>query len=256
MRRNPSRIGRERFRWLRALLRWVLRGLFLIVSSALLMGVSAFLTIRIATLRQIVRIPDLTGRTLEDVMRWAESHRLRVEVRQPGIFSDTVPPQHVALQQPAPGTPVKPGRAITVYLSMGPATIRVPQLVGETFREARLQLQQLGLAVGDILWLRAPGPSDIVLQQDPPAGTAVPHDTPVHLVVNRGRPKILIMPDVIGQPLQPVLDFFQKSGYRVSQIAYEVYAGLPPGIIIRQVPNAGYPLRPRDIVMFVVSRAP
>jgi beta-lactam-binding protein with PASTA domain len=64
------------------------------------------------------------------------------------------------------------------------------------------------------------------------------------------------MPDVIGRPLETVVDFFQRKGYRLGHIAAQVYPGLPEGIVIGQLPRAGYPLQKHDIIQLTVSRAP
>jgi beta-lactam-binding protein with PASTA domain len=243
----------ESLRWL---LRWLFRLTVLGVGAVLLMALSAFVTVRVVTLRKSVRVPDFRGKTLEQAMETAERLQLRLDVRPAGTFSETVPPQRIAEQDPPPGTWVKPGRSVEVALSLGRARVQVPDLSGRSLRGIRLTLQTLGLDLGQVLYVQTAGAPDTVLAQDPPPGRWVPGGTAVHLVVNRGRPDTYVMPDVIGRPLEAVVDFFQRKGYRLGYVEARVYPGLPAGIVIGQVPKAGYPLQRHDTIQLTVSRAP
>lgn len=241
---------------MRWILRWVFRLTVLGVGAGLLTALSAFVTVRVVTLRKSLQVPDFRGKTLEQAMEMAERLQLRLDVRSSGAFSETVPPQRIAEQDPPPRTWVKPGRSVEVALSLGPARVQVPDLSGRSFRGIRLTLQTLGLELGQVLYLQTAGPPDTILTQDPPPGRWVPGGTTVHVVVNRGRPDTYVMPDVIGRPLESVVDFFKQKGYRLGYVEARVYPGLPPGIVIGQVPKGGYPLQRHDTIQLTVSRAP
>jgi serine/threonine-protein kinase len=73
-------------------------------------------------------------------------------------------------------------------LSAGPATIAVPDLSGRTIVEARILLEQLGLALGDVTILSGGGNQDLasVVKQSPAEGTLVPAGTRVTVSVSGG----------------------------------------------------------------------
>lgn len=78
--------------------------------------------------------------------------------------------------------------AVTLILSAGPATIPVPDLTGHTIIEARVLLEQLGLALGDVTILNSggAGAQATVVQQNPAAGTLVPAGARVTVSVSGG----------------------------------------------------------------------
>jgi hypothetical protein len=47
--------------------------------------------------------------------------------------------------------------------------------------------------------------------------------------------------------------FFQTRGFRLGSVKYERYEGIRPGVILRQYPLAGHPLRREDTVALVVA---
>lgn len=71
-------------------------------------------------------VPDLRGKTLEEANSAMGQVGLRLgqtePVRDPNFAANTV-----ARQVPDPGTPLQPGNAVTVTLSLGPEPTPVPQ---------------------------------------------------------------------------------------------------------------------------------
>ncbi|MGA9836385.1 MAG: PASTA domain-containing protein [Gemmatimonadaceae bacterium] len=90
--------------------------------------------------------------------------------------------------RPAGGTRAAIPSAVTLIVSAGPATIPVPDLTGHTIIEARVLLEQLGLALGDVTILNSggAGAQAAVVQQDPAAGTLVPVGARVTVSVSGG----------------------------------------------------------------------
>ena len=90
--------------------------------------------------------------------------------------------------RPAGGSRAVVPSAVTLMLSAGPATIAVPDLSGRTIVEARILLEQLGLALGDVTILSGGGNQDLasVVKQSPAEGTLVPAGTRVTVSVSGG----------------------------------------------------------------------
>jgi hypothetical protein len=61
------------------------------------------------------------------------------------------------------------------------------------------------------------------------------------------------MPDLINKDVETVKSFFEYRGikYRVER---DVYEGLKEGLIVRQQPLSGFPLRKQEIVTVWVNR--
>lgn len=224
--------------------------------GALLAGVSAFATLKILTARSRVVLPDVRGLTLEEAIEKLESLNLRVQVRNPGVFSESIPPQRVAVQTPPPGEKIKPGRTVELALSLGSEKVVVPDLTGDSLRSVKVKLRKLNLIAEPIMIVQSMRLPEGVVFQQPEPGASIRQGESVAVVINRKQDVAYVMPDVVGRSESEVIEFFRKRGYRIGQILYEPYAGLPPGIVIRQTPAAGHPLYPHDVIILVVSRLP
>jgi beta-lactam-binding protein with PASTA domain len=87
-----------------------------------------------------------------------------------------------------------------------PATISVPDLVGQTQSEAEATLKRAGLALGNVTKLSSPTrPIGSVSGTDPVAGASVTPGSAVNLQVSSGPPQVAA-PTVVGsaQPAAPV----------------------------------------------------
>jgi beta-lactam-binding protein with PASTA domain len=84
---------------------------------------------------------------------------------------------------PAAGTNAKPGDPILVTVSSGPASVRVPDLVGLTVVVARERLAAAGLRLG-ALEQRLDGKPGTVLAQNPGPGELVTKESGVSLIIS------------------------------------------------------------------------
>ena len=92
----------------------------------------------------------------------------------------------VVEQTPAAGTSSKEGAIVEMKVA-GAAPVTVPSVVGMGKDAAASALAAIGLTLGDVTeTYSATAPSGNVVQQEPPVGTVVPHDTAVKAVVSKG----------------------------------------------------------------------
>jgi eukaryotic-like serine/threonine-protein kinase len=91
-------------------------------------------------------IPDLTGRTLKAAVLALEP--LEVKIEQAEENSATVPEGAVSRTDPASGSRIFKGSTVTIYLSLGPQQIRVPDARGLSAQEARALLRDTGFTPG------------------------------------------------------------------------------------------------------------
>lgn len=203
-----------------------------------------------------MRVPDLTGLSSDEAAAVAAERGLFIQMDPArDRFDDKVPAHKVSGQDPAPETAVKSGQKVRVFLSLGPRTIRVPDLAGTSARTASLTLVREGLREGVASAARLPAPSGVVAQGILPGTTAAPEAT-VDLLVNRGMPDVAyVMPDLIGRDFDHVRAAFEARGFRLGGVKSQSYEGAAAGTILRQFPLAGYPVTYRDTLSFVVASA-
>lgn len=199
-------------------------------------------------------LPDLGEKTLEEAQALAGELGLTVEAdATKAEFDDRIPAHQVRGQSPNPGTAVKAGQVVRVFLSLGPRTIRVPDLTGQSPRTAVIALRKEGLEPGAQSAVKVAGGAGVLGQGVLPGTVAAP-STPVDVLVNRGASDVAwVMPDLIGRDFEKVRLAFEVRGFRMGGVRKQAYEGAAAGTILRQFPLAGYPVTLRDTLSFVIA---
>jgi serine/threonine-protein kinase len=226
--------------------------LLLLALAATYLGFAAG-SARLALKAREVVVPDLRGRSLGASSALLADLGLSLRVDEARRPDAKVAAGHIAVQQPNPGDAVRRGRSVKVWLSGGARAAKVPMLIGETERTATLHLEQDGLAVASVSEIRSSdyAPDVVVAQEPPPDGTGAK----VSLLVNRGeRGATYLMPDLIGVNGDRAAEFLRGRGFRVSVVGRQPYPGVPPGIVLRQLPQAGFQIAPGEPISLEVSR--
>jgi eukaryotic-like serine/threonine-protein kinase len=185
----------------------------------------------------------------------AAQHRLLLRVE--GKRNDPkVPAELIVGQEPAPGATLKRQRSIRVWVSLGPQRLRVPSVVGESLRGGRLSLEEAQVPVGRVVEVNDAAAEGTILMQHPPAGeTESLSAGGASLLVSRGPGnRDFVMPDLIGRPASDVLDALRLAGLKVGEVRYRNYPGVPAGVILRQVPSAGYRVSAQSAVTLDISK--
>jgi beta-lactam-binding protein with PASTA domain len=74
-------------------------------------------------------------------------------------------------------------------------------------------------------------------------------------VVNRGgEGRSYVVPDLIGTQGARAAEVLRGQGFRVAVAAEVPYPGLPAGIVVRQLPQAGFRIQQSDTITLEVSR--
>jgi serine/threonine-protein kinase len=129
-------------------------------------------------------LPDWEGDPITAVRLEAEDLGLRLD--EEPEFSTDVPEDSVVRTDPEAGELVSEGDRITVYVSGGEETVAVPALIGQTRNEANITLTQAGLRLGNVEEEFSDRVEGTVIRSNPTAGTEVPLDSQVDLVLSRG----------------------------------------------------------------------
>jgi beta-lactam-binding protein with PASTA domain len=221
-----------------------------LVATYLIFAVTAM---RVALRVREVPVPDLRNRTVAEATAQMQDAGLSLAVDETGRLDPKIPAGRIALQEPAPGAITRRQRSIRVWVSQGSRITVIPPLTGESERAAQLRLQQDGLAVTSLAEVRSSDfPSGTIIAQDPAASAS---GTEVALLVNRGeRSHFYVMPDLIGVPGSRAVDLLRTRGFRVTIVGELPYPGVPPGIVLRQFPSAGFQIGTGDPISLEVSR--
>lgn len=130
-------------------------------------------------------VPDVIGQEEADASAILANAGFRVNrIREP---HPTVDPGRVFDQDPQPQTEAVPGSIVNIFVSEGPQTFAMPDVVGETEANARAELEAMGL---EVRTTRVFTPDESrrgrVLDQSPAPGTTVHRGDTVEIEVGSG----------------------------------------------------------------------
>lgn len=122
-----------------------------------------------------VQMPDLIGQTKDYAEKTLKDDKLEVTFNEE--YSDSVAAGHVLYTSQDAGSTLHWGDSVTVTLSKGPETVKMPDVVRKSTDEARKELEALGFKVKIERPLAGAEVLHLVQSQDPAAGTDVPKRT-------------------------------------------------------------------------------
>jgi eukaryotic-like serine/threonine-protein kinase len=236
----------------------ILKSLGLFFALVAIGVVSAFAVVMLLLRQEEVRVPDLTGRDLVTALEtlYEQGLQLKIDGREP---SSEYPRDTVVSQVPSGGSGLKKGRQVRVVVSQGPSELIAPNVTGENFRKADIRLRQAGYLPGEASRVFSDVVErDVVMAQDPAAGSPIAKDGAVGLLVSAGtKPERLIMPRLVGRKAEEALRIVERLGlqHRVATKSTGTAAGgRTSGVVVSQKPGAEWPVTTETTVELVVNR--
>ncbi|HEY3830024.1 MAG TPA: Stk1 family PASTA domain-containing Ser/Thr kinase [Solirubrobacteraceae bacterium] len=182
-------------------------------------------------------LPDVKGLTSGQAVQ-----RLKKAGFKPNIqnqASTSVPAGQVISTEPSAHTEAQAGSPVTVFVSSGPAQVSVPEVTGQSEAEAKASLRAAGLQPGTTTKQEAPGAeAGTVLSQSPVAGSSVPKNQRVDLVVVRAAQEIAV-PRVVGRKEELAEGELVGAGFKPVVATRTVTKPEEAGIVLQQNPPGG-----------------
>lgn len=225
------------------------------ILAFLFSGVVVFYAIKAFTISaQEVVLPQLKGKNILYVLETLT--RLGLNAQLYGTrYDDTVPKYAVITQDPAPGSTIKKGRDVIIYISKGRKENIVPDLRQLELSEALLRLEKLEFKKGHISTIfSAQGNPDHVLAQFPKPFTTALKGSVCNLLVARGpSPKKTMMPDITGLSLNQAARVLEQKRLKPSQITAGKDTTKSAGTVLSQIPAFGHPVTLDDRITLVAN---
>ncbi|MEU6475663.1 Stk1 family PASTA domain-containing Ser/Thr kinase [Streptomyces sp. NPDC047017] len=229
------------------------RGLLTLVAAVLLvLGVGG--GVWYINSGQFTKVPPLLSKTEAQARDRLDAAGLDVKgVRH--AYSDTVRRGTVLSTDPAAGARIRSNGSVTLTLSDGPETVRVPDLKGRPLGEAQRALKKDGLEPGMVSRAFS---QDVakgsVISTDPKTGTDRHAGSAVALVVSKGRP--VDVPDVTGEDPDEARSDLSDAGLKVEIAPAQVNSEFDKGQVARQTPPSGAQAAEGDTVTLTLSKGP
>ncbi len=231
-----------------------------IVLAAVLVvfGASAYLTLTLLVKgEETIVVPDLVGRDVVDVLKELSNVNLNPKVTG-AEFSDTIPLDHVAFQDPAPGTKIKSGRHVRIVLSKGAGTVVMSDLSGLSVQQAELFVEANGLCRGVTAYTPHPSVAkDNLIAHTPSPGVRVGRGGCVDLLISTGHRLIAYqMPNLSRLGLNDAVGLIERSNLKLGEITSSYRKDRDLDTVVDQDPPAGRRVTERTVVHLTVNRPP
>ncbi len=214
-----------------------------------------------------ITVPNLEGVNLVDLDDFLVKRNLRYEVLADSGFSTKYPPNAVLKQFPLPHSKVKENRKVYITLnSSEPPTVRMPNLVDGSVKNAQLVLKSKDLFLGSIRYVPDLAANAVIEQRLNGKKIAmdemVPKGSKIDLIVGDGLGRQdFEAPDLIGLKYDEADFVVISSGLKIGNVRFEkegwgseeeiteegdtIYHRIqyPPGAIFRQRPRAENKIR-------------
>jgi beta-lactam-binding protein with PASTA domain len=194
-------------------------------------------------------VPELSGLTIDGARGVLDARGLRLVQRGERHHPEIVEGLVVA-QEPGARSVVRGGSEITVFVSLGPDRVELPDLTGLHEPAATARLANLGLRT--TTREGGEGEAGTVSSMRPAAGTAVERDTSVELTIVPAE-TLVTVPDLTGVASRTARETIVAAGLVVGRIRTGFDGDRSPYIVLRQTPEAGTQVQPGTEIELVVN---
>jgi len=203
---------------------------------------------------QFTKVPPVLSKTQTEARKQLDDAGLDLG-KVEHAYSDTVKRGTVISSDPAPNTRVRDNASVTLTISDGPETVRVPDLEGRTLAAARALLKKAALEPGMVT---RDFSDDVdkgsVISTDPEAGTKRHAGSAIALLVSKGSP--VDVPDVTGEDPQDARADLEDAGLAVKIAPERVNSQFDKGQVATQSPKADSRAAEGDTVTLTLSKGP
>ncbi|MFG2633199.1 Stk1 family PASTA domain-containing Ser/Thr kinase [Streptomyces sp. NPDC048362] len=203
---------------------------------------------------QFTKVPPLLAKTEAQARQRLEAAGLDVgRVRR--AYSDTIERGTVVSADPAPGSRIRDHDSVALTVSLGPQTVKVPDVAGQPLAKARARLKAAGLEPGMVTRAFSEDVSGgSVISTTPRTGTERHAGSAIALTVSKGRP--VDVPDVTGDDPDSARQELADAGLRVKIATGRVDSEFDKGEVATQSPRDGSEAAEGDTVTLTLSRGP
>jgi eukaryotic-like serine/threonine-protein kinase len=236
---DPEREGDGPSRW------WVALLVGLIVAGAIVAGL-------LLTGKDKVQVPNEVGNPQAEAELVLKRAGLSTDVTSKE--SATQPKGTVIGQDPGGGSRVPKGSVVTLVVSAGPGTARIPDLAGQPRSAAKKKLTDLGFTTSEERATSDTVTENHVIATRPDVGQDFEKGQNVVLVVSSGKERVAV-PKVVDLTQDEARSTLESLGFQVTSKAQET-SDKDPGTVLAQAPAPGTKLAKGGTATITVAKAP
>ena len=133
------------------------------------------------------KVPDVTSKSLDTAKTILNMQGVKIDIQVKEENNDTVEKGDIIRTEPAPGEMMKTGDTVTIYISSGPKTAKMPNLLGKSLKDALELLEYAGFNnVKYSTYVENEAPRDQVLHQSVEMNVEVALNSKIELQLSTG----------------------------------------------------------------------
>ncbi|MFC8095080.1 Stk1 family PASTA domain-containing Ser/Thr kinase [Streptomyces sp. NPDC057301] len=226
----------------------------LVVVAAVLLALGLGVGIWYINSGQFTEVPPLLSKTEAQAQDRLEDSGLDVG-KVERAFSDTVKRGTVISTDPDTGARIRHNDSVSLVISLGPQTVKVPDLQGYPLDKAKSELKESGLEPGRVIReFNDDVTRGSVISSTPGTGTKVRSGAAIELTVSKGSP--VDVPDVTGSTPADARAELEEAGLKVKIAPARVNSEFDAGQVAQQSPTEGKQAAEGDTVTLTLSKGP
>lgn len=213
--------------------------LFFIIGYVIIMSIDSLIVKDLVHSRATISVPNIIGKKLGQAQLLLNDKNLKYEVikRQFDLKHEK---GTVIRQIPSPGRLIKENRMIYLTVSEGIEEITTPKLLNLSVRQARVELVNSGLVLGNISESNSDNiEAGLIISQNPSKNTKLRYNDKVNIVVSKGSENQLILPDFKTMTIEEAREIIESMGLKVGSIITIEDETFQNGTVIGQFPLPG-----------------
>ncbi len=148
--------------------------------------------------REQFTVPDIVGQPLEDVKEQYQDKKLEFVVEEE-LFDGDAPAGIILSQNPAKDMTIKLPGKIKITVSKGGKEITVPRFIDKEYRQATLEINNLGLKAATDFVVDDEVPEGYIISQSPMPNSTVTQGSTVTLTISKGaETELTEVPNLVG----------------------------------------------------------
>ena len=226
---------------------WIIFNILGAAALFIVLIVGANMLLKVITKHnQEIRVPDLTGMSVDEAGQYLSARGMRMEITD-SVYIKRMERGVVYRQNPEPGDHVKKGRRILLTINaVNPKQVTMPNLIGYSLRQAKAEILSRGLSLGTLIYVEDIATNNVLKQlhgnSEIKPGTPIESESRIDLVVGlNSLDNKTYVPYVTGMKYLAAVNAVQDNSLNIEDLIFDYtvrdYADSIDAVVYRQVPE-------------------
>jgi len=201
----------------------------------------------------LIETPNLNGLSFEQADSALKKSNL--VLKKAGEDFSQFNAEKIYSQVPEPGSKIKEGRTIRVWVSKGVKQVLVPDFSGMDLFNAKVMAEEQGLVIKHISYTKKDSAYNKVITSDPAPGTILSNTNMISMLVSLPEDgDLVIMPELLGVDLWEARKTLSSYRLVLGEVDYIDDVDLESNIVVDASIQAGEKIKPGTVINLTISR--